>query len=340
MSEILSQAEIDELLSALKSGEMEDAPEKGRAERDGARMYDFRTANRFTKDQMRSLAVIFQSYAQLFANRVTSVLRIVCDCAVLSVEELGYSEFNNSLPSPVILGIFTAAPMSGSQILQISPEVAYMIINRLLGGVQASKESGKQFTEIELALIERFFGKIMHTFDEAWEKVLPIRSKLDRLETNTQFVQVAGLNDAVAVGTMSLKIGGDEGLFSLCLPRSSIEAIAGSLSTRMMYTAGMGSERVHDEGRSQMIGEKLSGTRVSLVAHFRSTPATVSDIVNLQIGDVIRLAHRTQEPLMMRVEHIPKFLGNVGISESQYALRITDVVEEGAEEDESFTGRN
>ena len=338
MSEILSQAEIDELLNALKSGDLEESASEKNSEYENARVYDFRTANRFTKDQMRSLSVVFQSYAQLFANRVTSILRVACDCSVLSVEELGYNEFNNSLPSPVILGIFTAAPMSGSQIMQISPEVAYMIINRLLGGVQASKESSKQFTEIELALIERFFGKIMHTFDEAWEKVLPLRSKLERLETNTQFVQVAALNDAVSVGTMSLKIGDDEGLFCLCLPRSSIETIAGSLSTRTMYTAGIGSEHEHDEEHSQLIREKISRSHVTLVAHFKNTPATVSDIVNLQVGDVIRLNHSTRDPLTMRIEHIPKFLGVIGVSESRYAIRITDILEEVADDDESFTG--
>ena len=338
MSDILTQDEIDELLYALRFGDPDDSSESDKSGYGNARTYDFRTANRFTKDQMRSLNVVFQSYAQLFANRVTGLLRVACDCSVLSIEELGYNEFNNSLPSPVILGIFTAAPMSGSQIIQISPEVAYIIINRLLGGVTPSKEGGKQFTEIELALIERFFGKIMHTFDEAWEKVLPIRAKLERLETNTQFVQVAGLNDAVAVGTMNLKIGDDEGLFSLCLPRSSIEAIAGSLSTRTMYTAGIGSEHEHDEEHSQMISEKISRSHVSLVAYFKNTPATVSDIVNLQIGDVIRLNHRTQDPLMMRIEHIPKFSGNIGISESRYAVRITKIIDEGTEENEQFTG--
>jgi len=336
LSDILTQAEIDELLDSLRYGGVDDY--SGQFGNGKARDYDFRTANRFTKDQMRSLNVVFQSYAQLFANRVTVLLRVACECSVLSIEELGYTEFNNSLPSPVILGIFTAAPMTGSQIIQISPEVAYIIINRLLGGVKASKEAGKQFTEIELALIERFFGKIMHTFDEAWEKVLPIRAKLERLETNTQFVQVAGINDAVAICTMNLKIGDEKGLFSLCLPRSSIEAIAGSLSTRTMFTAEIGSEHVHDEEHSLMIGEKIARSHVSLVAYFKNTPATVADVVNLQVGDVIRLNHKTHEPVMMRIEHIPKFVGNIGISESRYAIRISEIIDEGAEDDEPYIG--
>lgn len=339
MSEILSQAEIDELLSALKSGEPEEPANEEPEAGANVRTYDFRTANRFTKDQMRSLGVVFQTYAQLFANQVTSILRVAGECEVLSIEELGYNEFNNSLPSPVILGVFSAPPLSGSQIMQISPEVAYMLINRLLGGVSASKESSKQFTEIELALIERFLGKIMHTIDEAWEKVLPVRSKLDRLETDTQFVQVAGLNDAVAVGTLSFRIGEEEeGLFSICLPRSSIEKVAGALSTRTLYTSAASTDPDESEDHSQVLSEKIGKASVSLVAHFKDTPATVSDIVNLQVGDVIRLTHRIDEPVMMRVAHIPKFLGGIGVSDSRYAIEITEILEEGAQEDESITG--
>lgn len=337
MPEILSQAEIDELLNALKSGTADEPAEESAGSKLHVKEYDFRTANRFTKDQMRSLNMVFQSYAQLLANQVTNILRVSCECEVLSVEEMGYNEFNNSLPSPVILAEFQASPMSGSQLMQVSPEVAYMLINRLLGGAVPTKESSKAFTEIELALIERFLRKVMHTFDEAWEKVLPVRSKLDHLETNTQFIQIANVNDAVAVGTMSLKVGDDEGLFSMCLPRASIETIAVHLSTRSMYSSG-GSEHGHDERQSAVISEKIGHAAVSVVAYFRDTPATVSDIVNLQVGDVIRLGHRVSEPLMMKVAHIPKFHGKVGTSGTHYAVQITDIIEEGGTEDEPVTG--
>lgn len=338
MPEILTQAEIDDLLNALKSGTAEEGPEESDEERPQVRAYDFRTANRFTKDQMRSLNMVFQSYTQLFANQVTSILRVACECEVLSVEELGYNEFNNSLPSPVILGVFTAKPMAGSQMIEVSPEVAYMLINRLLGGVRGSKESSKQFTEIELALIERFLRKIMHTYDEAWEKVLSVRTRLERLETNAQFVQIANPNDAVAVATLSVKIGGDEGLFSMCIPRSSIETVAAHLNTRTLY-ASSGTAGVHerDEQAYQAMSGRLEHAAVDLVAYFGETPATVADIVNLQVGDVIRLSHRVSEPVLMKIQHIPKFQGRIGTSGSHYAVRITDIIEEGTE-DEPVTG--
>lgn len=340
MPEILSQAEIDDLLNALQAGTADDPKDESAEEKSKVRVYDFRTANRFTKDQMRSLSMVFQSYAQLLANKLTSILRISCECEVLSVEEMGYNEFNNSLPSPVILGLYTAKPMEGTQLLQVSPEVAYMLINRLLGGMVETKESSKQFTEIELALISRFLDKLMITNDEAWEKVLSVRTRLERLETDPQFAQITGLNDAVAVGTLNIKIGSDTGLVSMCLPRTSIEGIAEKLTMTSMYSGyGSAAERVRNERQAQAVGEKVSKAQVTMTAYFRDTAATVADIINLQIGDVIRLEHGVGEPILMNIQHIPKFEGRIGTIGSRYAIKITEILsEEGAQEDESVTG--
>lgn len=339
MSEILSQAEIDELLNAISSGT--DAAEAEVDKGPNVKSYDFKTANRFTKDQMRSLEMVFDGYAQMIANQVTNILRVPCECSVLSLEEMSYSEFNNSLPSPVVLCLFSAVPLEGTLLMQISPELGYTIINRLLGGLSASTESSKHFTEIELALIERFLAKTMHVFDEAWEKFIKLRSRLERLETSTQFVQIATPSDATAVGTLAMKVASDEGLISICIPRSAIETVTGQLSPKSLYSASAsGSSRERDEQQIQALGEKVGRARVSIVGYFNDTPAKVSDIMSLQVGDVIRLEHKLDEPLRMRVQHIPKFYAKVGVSGAKYALQITDIIEEVAAEDESFTGRN
>ncbi|MCL1829217.1 MAG: flagellar motor switch protein FliM [Oscillospiraceae bacterium] len=337
MPDILSQAEIDELLNSLTAapGPEEEKKKEEPTEGETVKSYDFRTANRFTKDQMRSLGVVFDTYGQLFATRVTSILRAPCECEILSVEEMRYSEFNNSLPSPVILGVFGAQPLTGAQLIQVSPEMAYMLINRLLGGMKPSKESGKQFTEVELALIDRFLRMVMRTFDEAWEKVLTVTSQLERLETNMQFVQITGLNDAVVVGMMNLKAGDDEGLLSICLPRAGIEKIAGQLNTRMIYSTSVaGHEK--DEKQTQILGDRVGKSAVPVTAYFRETPATVADIMELNVGDVIRLRHMVTEPLMVNVAHIAKFRAKIGSAGKRYAVKITEIIREGESEDERF----
>ena len=327
MSEILSQSEIDELLNTLMTGDSAQAAEEG----DGStkvkiKEYDFRTANRFPKEQMRTFHVVFETFSQLFSNRLSSILRVSCECEVLSIEECSYSEFNNSLPAPVILAVMEAPPMYGSLLIQMSPEIAYMLISRLFGG-GTSGESIKQFTEIELALVERVLRQAVGVFDEAWDKVLELDTQIDRIETSSQFAQVTAPTEPVAVIIINIKMGEETGLMSICIPHTAIEPVAQQLNTRMWYSAGARDDDKSEE-RMALLSAKLLHTPIPLTAFFDQTTATVSDIVNLQIGDVIKLEHGVEQPLTVKVHHIPKFFVSVGTMGARYALQVVDVIRE------------
>ena len=334
MSEILSQAEIDELLNTLMAGDSATAAE----ESDGSlkmkvREYDFRTANRFPKEQMRTFHVVFETFSQLLSNRLSSVLRVSCECEVLSIEECSYSEFNNSLPVPVVLAVMEAPPMYGSLIVQMSPEFAYMLISRLFGGV-TSGENSKQFTEIELALVERVLRQAIGVFDEAWDKVIELSTQIERIETSSQFAQITAPNDPVAVIIISVAMGEETGLMSICIPHTAIEPVAQQLNTRMWYSGGVRDDEKSEE-RAAILSGKLLQTPIPLTALFDQTTATVSDIVNLQIGDVIKLEHGVGQPLTIKIQHIPKFRAAIGTMGYKYALQIVDVIKE-ENQDEPF----
>ena len=334
MSEILSQAEIDELLSTLMAGDSAPDPEVPEGSTKlKVKEYDFRTANRFPKEQMRTFHVVFETFSQLFSNRLSSVLRVSCECDVLSIEECSYSEFNNSLPAPVVLAVIEAPPMYGSLIVQMSPEFAYMLISRLFGGV-TSGENSKQFTEIELALIERVLRQAIGVFDEAWDKVIELSTQIDRIETSSQFAQITAPNDPVAVVIINITMGEETGLMSICIPHTAIEPVAQQLNTRMWYSSGIRDNEDNGE-RAAILTGKLLQTPIPLIALFDQTTATVSDIVNLQIGDVIKLEHGVDQPLTIKVQHIPKFLATIGTMGNKYALQIVDVIKE-ENEDESI----
>lgn len=328
MSDILSQAEIDELLSALTAGtdiQTEAAVDEGPK----AKAYDFRTANRFPKEQMRTFNVVFQSFSQLFSNRLSGILRISCECELLSIEEYSFNEFNNSLPTPVVLAVIQAPPMYGSQLVEFSPEVAYMLISRLFGGT-TSGESSKQFTEIELAMVERFLRQVIDVFDEAWGKVFKLDTQIERIETSPQFTQITSPNEPVAVISLNLKTGDESGLMSICIPHTAIEPVVKQLNTRMWFSGNV-QETADKEKHDALLSAKLIHTPVSLTALFDQTPATVSDIVNLHVGDVIRLDHRLHQPLTIKVHHIPKFHAQIGTMGSKYALQIIDIIKEATE---------
>jgi len=297
--------------------------------------YDFRTANRFPKEQMRTFHVVFETYSQLLTNKLSSVLRVSCECEILSIEECSYSEFNNSLPAPVVLAVMEAEPLYGSLLIQMSPEFSYMLISRLFGGMTTG-ENSKQFTEIELALVERVLRSSCGVFDEAWDKVIGLSSQIERIETSPQFAQITAPNEPVAVIIINITMGDETGLMSICIPHTAIEPVSQQLNTRMWFsTTG-----VRDDGRGEERLAALTGmmmqTPISLTAYFEQTPATVSDIVNLQIGDVIKLDHPVEDPLTIKVHHIPKFKAMIGTLGSKYAMQVVDIIKEEAQ-NESFT---
>jgi len=297
--------------------------------------YDFRTANRFPKEQMRTFHVVFETYSQLLSNSLSSVLRVSCECEILSIEECSYSEFNNSLPAPVVLAVMDAHPMHGSLLIQMSPEFAYMLISRLFGG-GTTGENAKQFTEIELALVERVLRQQCAVFDEAWDKVIELSMQIDRIETSPQFAQITAPNEPVAVVIINITMGEETGLMSICIPHTAIEPVSQQLNTRMWFSSG-----IRDDGRGEerlaALTTMLMHTPIPMTAYFEQTPATVSDIVNLQIGDVIKLDHAVDDPLTIKVQHIPKFRATIGTLGHKYAMQIVEVLREEEVENESIT---
>ncbi len=330
MSEILSQFEIDNLINEL-------ALSDGQAQEDAAgdlemsvKPYDFKTANRFPKEQMRTINIVMQNYTQLLANYFTGALRSTCEIEILSIEELTFYEFNNALPSPVVLAIINMEPLEGSILMQLSAEIADAVISRLFGGASTNMLTKKGFTEIELAIIERVVKQMMHFFDEAWVKVIKTRSHLERIETSSQFAQIVDINEPIAVITLNIKIGSDTGVVSICLPHIALEPVAKQMNTRSWYSGTQGKKI---KSNSDAMGKKIYNTMVELHAIFNDTSASVKDIAYLQVGDVIQLEHRLDEPLMVKVQNIPKFRATIGTKGFKYAVKITDIIK-GEEENE------
>jgi flagellar motor switch protein FliM len=180
------------------------------------REFDFRTANRFHKEQIRTLNIIYDTFARLLSSYLSGTLRVMANVDVLGIEELKYQEFINALPSPVVLAIMRQPPLAGPILFEISPDIAYSMISRLLGG-QPTYPTGasREFTEIELVLIERMLRQFMPLFVEGWTKVMKTSISLDRIETNPQFAQIVANNETVAIISISVKLGDTEGLVNI-----------------------------------------------------------------------------------------------------------------------------
>lgn len=325
MGEVLSQNEIDNLLKALSTGELDVEEMQGSNEKQ-VKNYDFKRPAKFSKEHLRTMEIIFEHYGRLLSTNLPVYLRRNVQVSVASSETVTFSEFTNALSNPVIMGIITMAPLTGDIIMDISPNLGYAMIDRMLGGAGESLDKNREFSEIELTILEKMIIICMNLLREPWKNVLSINPVLNRLETNPQFAQIISPNDMVAIVTLNLKVGEVQGFMNMCLPFFTLEEIMDKLNTRYWY-ANMQERR--DENYDEYIESLLRKVDVPIKAVLGRSTVSVGDFASLQPGDVIRLDSQVDSELAVYVGNIRKFTAMPGASKDKYAVRVTSVIREG-----------
>ena len=332
MAEVLSQSEIDQLFHAISAGDHTFIDDSAESNEQKIKIYDFSKANKFSKEQMRTLHIIYEGLARQLSTYFSGTLRTLCEVSVVSVEEQVFKEFNNSLPSPVVLALLGLAPLQGSLLMSISPVVAYGIINRLFGGSGNPGDSDRTFTEIELAVLERILRQFLPLMVEPWEKISHVDPMLERIETSSQFTQIVSLNEAVAIITLQIKTSDIDGYISFCLPHISIEPIAKQLTTTLMFSGKMNRRVVGD--KSHTIQRRILDTELNVQAILAETTMTVEEILSLRLGDVIQLDNTVNDEIKIKVEHLTKAYGKLGVRNNRYAIKLTKIIKEEEAADE------
>lgn len=324
MGEVLSQSEIDSLLQALSTGEldvdeMNDAPEKQ------VKNYDFARPAKFSKEHLRTLGIIFEHYGRLLSTNLPVYLRKNVQVKMASSETVTFSEFSNALSNPVILSIINFEPLSGNIIMELTANLGYSIVDRMLGGSGGTLDKTREFSEIEMSIIEKMMVVCMNLLREPWKNVVEINPVLERIETNPQFAQVVAPNDMVSIITLNVRIGDVEGFMNVCMPFFTLESIMDRLNTKYWFS-NMKEET--DEDFEQYIEMMLRKVSIPLRAVLGTSTVTVSDFSNLQVGDIIRLDAKVDSEMEVYVGNIKKFTAVPGSSKDNYAVRITSVIRE------------
>lgn len=325
MGEILSQSEIDELLRSLTTGDIKIEELQQPQKEKKIRTYDFKRPSKFAKDHLRTLQIMHENYARIVTTFLSGYLRTVVQMDVISVEQLTYYEFSNSLSNPVVLGIVSFAPLKGSIIYEMSPEIAFATIDRILGGFGKGIEKIRTFTEIELVLLEKLLVQIINYLRDSWENVIILRPKLEKIETNPQFTQIVSPNETVALITLSMKIGEIEGLVNICIPHMVIEPIMPKLSTKFWFST---TAKETSEETKEYIHKKIQKTKIPVRVILGKSRITVREFLELQIGDVIKLDTKKNQELEIKIGEKLKFYGYPGKKEGRVAVKITRLEEE------------
>ena len=325
MGEVLSQSEIDNLLAALSSGEI-DADEMNGADEKQVKDYDFKRPTKFSKEHLRTLEIIFEHYGRLLSTSMPVYLRKSVQVAVTSSETVIFSEFSNSLSNPVILGIVDFQPLGGTILIELASQLGYAMIDRMLGGAGDPLEKSREFTEIEMTIIEKMMVVFMQLMREPWKNVVDINPMMERIETNSQFAQIIAPNDMIAIVTLNIKIGDVEGFMNVCLPFFTLESVMDKLNTKFWY-ANM--QEQSNEDFEEYIEALIKRVNVPVKAVLGKTRISVTDFVNLQVGDIIRLDTEVEQDLTVYVGNIRKFTALPGTSRDKNSVRVTSVIREG-----------
>ena len=325
MGEVLSQSEIDNLLAALSSGEI-DADEMNGADEKQVKDYDFKRPTKFSKEHLRTLEIIFEHYGRLLSTSMPVYLRKSVQVAVTSSETVIFSEFSNSLSNPVILGIVDFQPLGGTILIELASQLGYAMIDRMLGGAGDPLEKSREFTEIEMTIIEKMMVVFMQLMREPWKNVVDINPMMERIETNSQFAQIIAPNDMIAIVTLNIKIGDVEGFMNVCLPFFTLESVMDKLNTKFWY-ANM--QEQSNENFEEYIEALIKRVNVPVKAVLGQTSISVTDFVNLQVGDIIRLDTEVEQDLTVYVGNIRKFTALPGTSRDKNSVRVTSVIREG-----------
>lgn len=338
MADVLSQNEIDNLLSEMTSGSVDvDDVLSGRIDKGDISSYDFRRPNRISKNQVRTLQTVHESFAEVFGYFLVSKLQTVVSISVTSVDQLFYSEFILSVANPSCLYVFDIEGTDGSGILEVSPQLALTIVERLLGGSAETQAKSRSITPIEQAVIRGIVEHGLSDLRNSWQSIADLHFKYQRLEMEADFVQIAPSSEIVVVVSFDVNIGVHSYLMNLCFPTFALEEVLARLN-RQQVTANLGRTTLKRQRENmQIMKQQMSTTYLPIKAELGNAGITLRELLQLQVGDVIKLDKRINQEIEVFIGRRRKLAGRPGSVEGKKAVRITRQLSEEDLVDQDIT---
>ncbi|MCI2047885.1 MAG: flagellar motor switch protein FliM [Faecalibacterium sp.] len=327
MAETLSQSQIDELLNRMRSGDVDDAP-KPEENPDKIKEYDFSLPKKFTRDQLKMLRSLNETFSRQLSSYFTSTLRDVCEVSISQIEEQRYGEFSNSLPENVLVGLLSCTPTSKDfdempLLLEFTSSFGFYLVERMLGGSGVPVMPEREYTDVELTLLHSVLQKITDDLQIAWNNFFESDIRLQEIETNGKMLQTFSPQDIIVILTMEIKSPLADSTANLCIPANNLEEIINSLGIKYMYN-----ERQTDTEKIKMrrdaLFTSLQPGKLEMTAYLDHFQMTLQDILRLQVNDVVQLNQRIDEDVRVDVDGKPWFSARLGEVEEHKALKLVD----------------
>ncbi len=323
MAEILSQKEIDSLLAGVSRDDDASSFEQSRSqEKDGRDVvtFDFRLPHRLSKNQLRTLHTIHESFSETFGSYLVGRLQSTVTIQVTSVDQLFYSEYVLSIASPSSLYVFRIKESDALAILELSPELVLAMVARLLGGTAEPEKKSRTITKIEQSIVQGVIEKALATLQKAWKTISPLTFGFDRYESEGEFAQIAPASEIVLVVSFEVTIGDSKYLMNLCFPTFALDDVLAKINTQ--YFSGVESISKSNKS-SKVILNNLEETKIAVRGILGETSISLQDLIELSEGDVLT----TPVPITGEMEFVvggkKRLLGKPGISNNRYSIKIT-----------------
>jgi len=337
MNQVLSQSEVDALLSAVSDGSLEDSG-GGEGGGDSSGMdfgledddieitpYDLTNQDRVIRGRMPTLDIIYERFIRLFRMSLSNSLRKIAAISIISTDLLKFGEFVNTLPIPSCMCIMRFESLRGPALLVFESKLAYALVDSYFGGTDRpyTKIEGKEFTRIEMSIMREVMSLALNDLEEAWAPVHKVDVSFVRTEVNPQFLGVVPPSDVIISTTFEVELENASGTIALVIPYSTIEPIKHKLNASFQGE----SERV-DEEWTEMMEEHVKNAVGTVKVDLGNANITVSDLINLNKGDIVPLSQNADGELDLHIDGVARFKCLFGVSRGHRAVQVTRVIEE------------
>lgn len=324
MADILSQEEIDALLEAVED---EGTPEVLETqaevlEQRQITLYDFKRPNRVSKEQLRAFRGIHDKMARSLASQISSVMRSIVEIQLHSVDQMTYGEFLMSLPSPTSFNVFSMKPLDGNGILEINPSIAFPMVDRLLGGPGEPYETSREFTDIELNLMDTILRIIMGTLKEAWAPVIELYPNIESKESSPNVIQIVAQNEIVVMVVMEIVVGHSSGMMNICYPVITLESILNKLGSRDFMLTETSAKKSRNKELKALVG----GAKVQVNAILGDAELSLTELLNLKEGDIVRLDRPADDTVVVNADGKDRYIGKIGLRRFRKSVEITEII--------------
>jgi len=330
MAEILSQSQIDELLNNLNSGEVDIKEMESQSKEKKIKEYDFRSPKKVTKETIKLLNGIYESYCRNISSNLTSMLRLMCDVTVEQIEESIFHEYNNALDDYVLMGLidvnFPDGTVSDNQILmEVSKSLSFVMIDRLLGGSGEENNYVRDYTDIELTLLSNLFKQIAPQMGLSWEGTIDLKTEFNKIETNSRFIQSVNYNDTVLIIVLNATLNQANGKITICIPSNILDEVFKKASFFSKNNKRKNSD-INYENQKEIIMDTIKVSKLIVSGVLGKTEATLSDILNMQVNDVIMLDKSISQDVDINVDGEKWFEGKWGAKKNKGVIKINKII--------------